>query len=108
MLASPGKNKNVTPAPSGGLIEEMVDILPRVIGFTTCTRKGYGYDSSLTHSGAWTNQFLLQGLEKNDLNTNLDLIQVFEDARMEYCRTYHNKGDWPCDRKRFFQEASRP
>jgi hypothetical protein len=28
---------------SGGIIEELLDALPSVIGTTTCTRKGYGY-----------------------------------------------------------------
>ena len=29
---------------SGGLIEEVVSSLPWVVGTTTCSRKGYGYD----------------------------------------------------------------
>ena len=37
---------------SGGLIEELLDALPNVVGTTTCTRKGFGYDDERTHSGA--------------------------------------------------------
>ena len=60
---------------SGGLIEELLDALPNVVGTTTCTRKGYGYDDAATgasilvggtlaptKSGAWTNAFLLSAL----------------------------------------------
>lgn len=40
---------------SGGLIEELLTSLPNVVGTTTCTKKGYGYDDADTQSGAWTN-----------------------------------------------------
>ena len=39
-------------APSGGLIEELLTALPSVVGTTTCTRKGYGYDCSSPGGGA--------------------------------------------------------
>ena len=31
---------------SGGIIEELVKCIPNVIGTTTCSKKGYGYDEN--------------------------------------------------------------
>ena len=56
---------------SGGLIEELLDSIPRVVGTTTCTRKGFGYDDERTHSGAWTHGFLTRWLVPN-VSRNLD------------------------------------
>jgi hypothetical protein len=81
---------------SGGLIEELLDALPHVVGTTTCTRKGYGYDNAATHSGAWTNGFLTQGLRRRPPGEDVDLAALYVAARDVYARQYANKGDRPC------------
>lgn len=80
---------------SGGLIEELLDSLPNVVGTTTCTRKGYGYDDAGTHSGAWTNGFLTCCLARR-MFENLDLARIFSDAQAKYTASHPNRGDWPC------------
>jgi hypothetical protein len=80
---------------SGGLIEEMVDSLPYVVGSTTCTQKGFGFDNPATHSGAWTDMFLTQGLGQLT-TTEVDLVQLFQNSRAKYTKIYHSRGDWPC------------
>ena len=72
---------------SGGLIEELLNSLPNVVGTTTCTRKGYGYDDEGTHSGAWTNAFLTERLLR-DPQTNLDLVTVFQESCGKYCTVH--------------------
>ena len=81
---------------SGGLIEELLEALPNVVGTTTCTRKGYGYDNAATCSGAWTNGFLTQGLAGRPPGDNVDLAALYTAARAQYCRSYPNQGDRPC------------
>ena len=78
---------------SGGLIEELLHSLPRVVGTTTCTRKGYGYDNPTTHSGAWTHGFLTQGLM---LRPDADLGALYTEARRRYITQYPSAGDRPC------------
>ena len=80
---------------SGGLIEELLDSLPNVVGTTTCTRKGYGYDDAGTHSGAWTNGFLTCSLSRQVFE-NLDLARVFVNAFAKYVAAHPNRGDRPC------------
>ena len=82
---------------SGGIIEEVLEALPNVVGSTTCTRKGYGYDSQATCSGAWTNGFLMEGLvarAQKDMYT--DLAALYIQARDTYVAQYPNHGDRPC------------
>ena len=80
---------------SGGLIEELLDALPNVLGTTTCSRKGYGYDDAETQSGAWTNGFLTSKLAKH-MQDDLDLGQVFTEAHAKYISHHSSQGDWPC------------
>jgi hypothetical protein len=80
---------------SGGLIEELLDSLPNVMGTTTCTRKGYGYDDAETCSGAWTNGFLTRKLAQST-RENLDLAAVFADAQNKYVTAHPSRGDRPC------------
>ena len=83
--------------------------MPHIVGTTTCTRKGYarngpvrgpvrgdaGYDNAGTHSGAWTNQFLTEGLNAGP-NDNIDLARLFEQTHGLYVKTYPQRGDAPC------------
>ena len=80
---------------SGGLIEELLDALPHVVGSTTCTRKGFGYDDAATSSGAWTNGFLTQGLMHARCE-DVDLAALYTSARDAYVRQYASQGDRPC------------
>ena len=105
-LAAGGQNKShnfifIDACFSGGLIEELLDSLPNVVGTTTCTRKGYGYDDAATHSGAWTHGFLMQSLVPR-MNENLDLAQLFQDAHAKYVAAHSSRGDQPC----FFAKSS--
>ena len=54
-----------------------------------------GYDSPECKSGAWTNQFLTNGLQK-EMPNSIDLVDLFDRSYLEYQKTYHNQGDWPC------------
>lgn len=91
-----------------------MEAVPCVVGTTTCTQKGYGYgdailcplnrkkkdgechslDSSVTQSGAWTDTFLVQGLQGQQ--ECLDLVELYENCRAKYQRQYQSRGDWPC------------
>ena len=57
--------------------------------------KGYGYDSSSTQSGAWTNRYLTNGLAPR-IKENVDLGQLYEDAKNVYVQQYRQRGDRPC------------
>lgn len=80
---------------SGGIIEEVLEALPSVVGTTTCTRRGYGYDSQATHSGAWTNGFLSEGLATR-IGQDVDLAALYMQARDVYVSKYPSRGDRPC------------
>jgi hypothetical protein len=82
---------------SGGIIAEILDALPRVVGTTTATRAGFGYDSSATQSGAWTSTFLVKGLMAPGLShRNVDLSQHFTACHDAYVGLYRNPADQPC------------
>jgi hypothetical protein len=81
---------------SGGIIEELLDALPAVMGTTTCTRKGYGYDNAVTQSGAWTNRFLTCNLRTVPANKDADLALLFQTAVEAYVKEYTDAGDRPC------------
>lgn len=85
---------------SGGIIPELLQALPRVIGTTTATRSGVGYDSHETHSGAWTHYFLKQGLvalaTPMVTAADTDLVQVFEDAHRDHTNVFQKVADRPC------------
>jgi hypothetical protein len=99
-LSGGGKNQSrnfvfIDACFSGGLIEELLVAIPNIVGTTTCTRKGYGYDDAETCSGAWTNAFLHGKLAKS-LRDNADLVQVFTDAQAKYVTSHPSRGDRPC------------
>lgn len=80
---------------SGGIIEEVLDALPRVVGSTTATRAGFGYDSSLSRSGAWTATFLVNGLMASQSN-DVDLAAHFAVCHKSYRDQYRSPVDQPC------------
>lgn len=81
---------------SGGIVEELMSALPNAVGCTTCTRRGYGYDSSVEQHGAWTNQFLCKGLNTLNTTKDVDLMQLLLQSQQEYVQRYRNPGDRPC------------
>lgn len=82
---------------SGGIIGELLRDLPGgVVGTTTCSRKGYGYDDSSSQSGAWTNEFLTRGLAPRlSRETSVDLGSLFTAARARYIQRFPKAGDRP-------------
>lgn len=80
---------------SGGLIEELLEALPHVVGTTTCTKKGYGYDNEATHSGAWTDAFLTRGL-RPAAGQSVDLAALYAQTQARYCQEHGSRGDRPC------------
>ena len=83
---------------SGGIIEELLGVLPNAVGCTTCTENGYGYDSAQEQHGAWTNQFLCKGLctLRQSAENTTDLMQMFLQSQYQYSQKYRNPGDKPC------------
>lgn len=85
---------------SGGVIDGLVRALPSVVGSTTATRDGLGYELSLTQSGAWTNEFLLSGLMAvhpgGADGEDGDLCAIFRDAYARYIRKMRKVADAPC------------
>ena len=82
---------------SGGIIEELMSALPNAVGCTTCTERGYGYDSAQEQHGAWTNQFLCKGLSTlAKEGSRVDLIQLLLQSQREYIQRYRKSGDRPC------------
>ena len=81
---------------SGGFIPELVSMVPRIVGSTTCTRKGYGYDVSTFHHGAWTQEFLIEGLCDRIGAQDTDLVQLFQEAQANYSKVHRQRGDQPC------------
>lgn len=79
---------------SGGIVAELVHNLPAVVGTTTCSRNGYGYDDASNCSGAWTHTFLTCGLAPRR-RENTDLVAVFKAAKAQYVRRFPNAGDQP-------------
>ena len=73
---------------SGGLIlfvdlpiehvtsSELTQSVAHIIGTSTCTQKGYGYDAGGSHSGAWTDMFLSRGLRLHT-NEDVDLVVLY-------------------------------
>lgn len=88
---------------SGGLIDGLVRTLPCVVGTTTATRDGQGYELSVTQSGAWTNEFLLMGLKGGGVEglEEEDLCEVFRAAYARYVRKLRKVADAPCFFGRF-------
>jgi hypothetical protein len=82
---------------SGGIIDALLRALPYVVGTTTSTRDGRGYDLSVTQSGAWTNEFLLQGLvvTAKKENGGGDLCRIFRSAHDRYARKLRLEVDRP-------------
>lgn len=99
---------------SGGLAAELLAALPRVVGTTTCTRKGYGYDQGEVEHGAWTQAFLVQGLgAPAGAAPDADLGALFRDRCAAYVRTHPDRGDRPClfarlDGGRAYDTEARP
>jgi hypothetical protein len=87
---------------SGGIIEELLQALPRVVGTTTSTRSGVGFDSQTTHSGAWTHYFLNTGLGAVRAAENPDLVAVFREAHRNHTAVFRRAADRPC----FFARSS--
>lgn len=83
---------------SGGIIPELLQSLSRVVGTTTATRSGVGYDSQATHSGAWTHYFLKQGLEAVAAagGPDPDLVEVFQTAHRNHTKVFRKLADRPC------------
>jgi hypothetical protein len=81
---------------SGGIIHELTQALPYVIGTTTSTRSGLGYDSYEAHSGAWTHYFLHRRLLASDAPIDPDLVQVFREAHREHTAQFRRTSDRPC------------
>ena len=75
-------------------MEEIGASLPSVFATTTCSQKGYGYDESAVHHGAWTNAFLEKHLVT--CPDDLDLADIFQRAYHEYLQTHTDRGDRPC------------
>jgi len=80
---------------SGGFLDELKQ-LPNVACFTTCTKKGYGYDYSPKHNGAWTYTFLERGLVQQ-FGGNAPVEKVFDWAKDNYTKITGQKqlGDLP-------------
>lgn len=55
-----------------------------------------GYDVSTFHHGAWTQEFLIRGLCERIGSVDADLAQLFQDARANYVKVHHERGDQPC------------
>ena len=87
---------------SGGIREELVAAVPCIFGTSTCTEDGFSYDSSSVGHGAWTAQFLCEGLiklryreHKNDEQNDVDLFELYLKSRTAYVRKYPRRGDRP-------------
>lgn len=82
---------------SGGMLQELVESIPNSCGTSTCSEKGYGYDESQNQHGAWTEQFLVEGLQRQGaLGGSLDLIALFQECYAKYVHTHTSRGDRPC------------
>ena len=81
---------------SGGMIEEILQAVPRVFGTTTSNEVGFGYDDTKYDLGAWTHRFASQGLMQKKHGVPNDLVTVFESARTEYKQRYAARHDQPC------------
>jgi hypothetical protein len=81
---------------NAGCIPELLASVPRIVGSTTCTRKGFGYDVSSFHHGAWTHEYLINGLCNRVGSGDGDLAQLFQDARNNYVKVHRQRGDQPC------------
>lgn len=68
---------------SGGMLDELKR-LPNVVCTSTCGPGGYGYDTALTRSGAWTECFLNKGLRRVFLNREHNMSEVFRWAKANY------------------------
>lgn len=104
---------------SGGIREELVAAVPCIFGTSTCTEDGFGYDSGSVGHGAWTAQFLCEGLmkvpcggggEQQTKGQDVDLFELYLKSRAAYVRKYPRRGDRPCffagrDKKRWLGEA---
>ena len=71
----------------------MLDAVPRVVGTTTATRAGFGFDSPVTRSGAWTSAFLVQGLMARPAP---DLARHFTACHDAYVCEHRAPADQPC------------
>lgn len=69
-----------------------------MVGTTTCTRKGYGYDDGSFKHGAWTETFLVEGILPGLRNqgAEMDVLTLFRDCRERYVRSHSQRGDRPC------------
>ena len=84
---------------SGGIREELVAAVPHIFGTSTCTEDGYGYDSASVGHGAWTAQFLCEGLMSPaycGAEKDVDLFELYMKSRALYIRKYPRRGDRPC------------
>lgn len=86
--------------------------IPRCFGTSTCSQspgeaparrwvlpghQGYGYDESIHQHGAWTEQFLVEGLLRaGGAVGDLDLVALFQEAYRAYVARHPNRGDRPC------------
>ena len=82
---------------SGGIREELVAAVPSIFGTSTCTEDRYGYDSGVERHGAWTAQFLCEGLmAASGKKEDVDLFDLFTRSRAMYTRKHPKGGDRPC------------
>lgn len=81
---------------SGRIIDDVLRVVTSVVGCTTATCTGVGYDSALTRSGAWTHSFLHRGLLPLGAGANADLVGVFREALVRHTATYRRTVDRPC------------
>lgn len=83
---------------SGGILLELVSSIPHCFGTSTCSQKGYGYDESISQHGAWTEQFLVEGLLRRAPREGgaLDLVALFQEAYRLYVARHASRGDRPC------------
>ena len=49
-----------------------------------------------THHGAWTQEFLINGLCERVGSGEGDLTQLSQDARSKYVKVHRQRGDQPC------------
>lgn len=82
---------------SGGILQELVANIPNSFGTSTCSQKGYGYDESVSAHGAWTESFLVEGLDRRRAEGGgLDLVALFQEAYRSYTKRHTARGDRPC------------
>ena len=75
---------------SGGFLDELKSV-PNVACFTTCTKKGYGYDYPERQNGAWTYTFLERGMIQQ-FGGSAPIETVFNWAKNNYFALTGNKG----------------